>query len=230
MRLLAMTLLILVYGLCQAQQQSLALCMDKQVADPAFAILAGKLALGAVTSTTPGMVADISLANTKERDAIAKWAAARAECIKADSRYGNEIYRPPLQAFGIDAENRLIAAAVDLYDRRISFGEFNRRRLAIADELRKKALALSQQLQSQRTAQEHADQQLREREQMQEEIEEAERQAAVARQQSEQAQREAARQPARPIRPIGPRRNQVAPTSPYGNCFRFGKRITCTGW
>lgn len=229
-RSLAMTLLLLIHGLCDAQQESLASCLDKLAADPSFMLLAGKLAVGAVTGTMPAVAADPSLANNKERHVIAEWAAARAECIKADSRYGNAVYRAPLQAFGIDAENKVMAAAVELYNRKISFGEFNRRRQAIAAELRGKAAELSRQIQSQRTTQEQADRQTREREQTQREIEEAERQAAMARQQSAQALEAAARASTRPNRPDGPRHHQLAPITPYRNCFRFGSRITCTGW
>lgn len=229
MRLLAMTFLLLMHGLCDAQQGSLASCIDKLAADSGFALLAGKLAVGMASGTTPAMAADTSLANSKERYVIAEWAAARAECLKADSRYGNAVYRPPLQTFGIDAENKVMAAAVELYDRKISFGEFNRRRQLIAEELRGKAADLSRQIQSQEMALEQADRQTREREQTKRDIEEVERQAVLARQQAEQAQDAAARQPARRSRPDVPRRYQLAPIVPYRNCFRFGSRITCTG-
>ena len=229
MRPLAMTLLLLIHGLCDAQQTSLASCIDKLAADPGFAQLAGKLAVGAATDKAPTIV-DTSLANNTERQVIAEWAAARAECLKADSRYGNAVYRPPLQAFGIDAENKVMAAAVELYDRKISFGEFNRQRQAIAEELRGKAAHLRQEIQSQRTAQEQADRQTREREQMQREVDEAERQAALARRQAEQAQEATARLTTRPSRPDGARRHELAPIVPYRNCFRFGSRITCTSW
>ena len=229
MRLLAMTLLLLMHGLCAAQQDSLAACLDKLVPDPAFGLLAGKLALGTATSATPAMIADASLANNKERPVIADWAAARAECLKANSRYGNAVYRPPLQAFGIDAENKVMAAAVELYDRKISFGEFNRRREAIAEERRGKAAQLSRQIQAQTTAQEQADRQMREREQMQRDIDEAERQATLAQQQAGQAREAAARLSTRRSGPDGLRRHQPAPVVPFRNCFRFGNRIACTG-
>jgi hypothetical protein len=230
MRLLALTLLLVMHGLCAAQQGSLASCLDKLAPDPAFALLARKLALGMATGATPAMVADTSLANNQERPVIAEWAAARAECLKADSRYGNAVYRPPLQAFGIDAENQVMAAAVELYDRKISFGEFNRRREAIAQELRGKTAQLSRQIQLQSTTLEQADRQMREREQMQRDIDEVERQAALARQQAEQAQAAVARQSARRSGADVTRRYQPTPIAPNRNCFRFGSRIACTGW
>jgi hypothetical protein len=229
MRLLAMALLLLMHGLCAAQQDSLAACLDKLVSDPAFALLAGKLALGTATSATPAMFADTSLASNKERPVIADWGAARAECLKANSQFGNAVYRPPLQAFGIDAENKVMAAAVELYDRKISFGEFNRRREAIAEERRGKAVQLSRQIQAQTTAQEQADRQMREREQMQRDIDEAERQATLAQQQAGQAREAAAQLSTRRSGPDGLRRHPPAPVVPFRNCFRFGNRIACTG-
>jgi hypothetical protein len=230
MRLLALTLLLLMHGLCAAQQESLASCLDKLAPEPAFSLLARKLALGMATGATPAMIADTSLANNQERPVIAEWAAARAGCLKADSRYGNAVYRPPLQAFGIDAENKVMAAAVELYDRKIPFGEFNRRREAIAQELREKSAQLSRQIQLQATTLEQADRQMREREQIQREIDEADRQATLARQHAEQAQAAVARQSARRSGADGPRRNQPAPIAPNRNCFRFGSRVACTGW
>lgn len=204
--------------------------MERLAADSKFAPLAGKVSLGMTANAVPPRRADASFASDSERPVIAEWAAARGECIKAYSRYGNAAYRPPLQAFGIDAENKVMAAAVALYNRAISFGEFDRRRQAVAEELRAKAADLSRSIQLQRTAQEQADRLTREREQTQREIEEAERQATAAWQKAEQAQEGAARLPARAYRQGAPRRFQPAPIVPYRNCFRFGARLTCTGW
>jgi hypothetical protein len=220
----------LIHGYCHAQQASLASCMDQLSAEPRFAILSGKLAVGAVANTPPGMLADPSLANHRERQAISEWAAARGDCIKADSRYGREAYRPPLQAYGIDAENKVMAAAVALYNREISFAEFNRRRQVIAAELRGRATDLSRQIQAQRTVQEQADRQTREREQTQREIEEVELQATMARQEAALARKDAAWHSARGNRQEGPRSYLPAPMVSYRNCFRFGSRLTCTGW
>ena len=176
------------------------------------------------------MLADSSLASSKERQVISEWAAARGDCIKADSRYGREVYRAPLQTYGIDAENKVMAAAVALYNREISFGEFNSRREIIAVELRGKAADLSRQIQTQRTVQEQADRQSREREQMQREIAEVELQATMARQEAAQAKRDAAWHSTHAYRRDGPRSYQHAPMVSYRNCFRFGSRMTCTGW
>ena len=230
MRLLAMTLLFLMHGHCAAQSESLAACLDKLAADSRFALIAGKLSLGMAANPKPAMLADSSTANNKERPLIAEWAAARAECLKADSKFGNETYRAPMQTFGIDAEHKVMAAAVELYDQKISFGEFNRQREAVAEELRGKAVELNRRIRQQSVAFEQADQQARERDQMQREIEEAAWQATIARQQAERAQEAAARRGVRPNAPYGVRPYQRAPGVSARNCFRFGDRIACTGW
>lgn len=204
--------------------------MDKLAAEPRFSPLSGKLALGTFTDVPPALLADTALASEKERRVISEWAAARGECIKAERRYGSEVYRPPLQAFGIGAEDKVMAAAVALYDREISFGEFNLRRQTIAEELRANAGNLKQQIRAQQSAQEQADRQSREREQMQRDVEAALRQAAMARQEADRAQESASRLSSRANRPVDPPRRQTAPVAPYRNCFRFGNRVTCTNW
>jgi hypothetical protein len=228
MRIFSLVIFSFLSGLCAAQHESLDSCMDQLPAVPAYAVIAGKLAMGAGAYATSAMLADTTLANNRERQVVADWAAARAECVKADSRFGNDIYRPPIQTFGIGAESRVMAAAVELYDRKISFGEFNQRRQIIAEELRAKVTSLQRQIQSQLSAQEQADQLTREREQMQREIEEMRRQAELARRQSAEAQGAAGVIPTRPssqeriLRPLPPR----IVLNRY--CFRFGDRIICT--
>ena len=79
MRLLAMIALLCASGICWAQQDSLALCLAKLASDPRFSSISAKVALGTVSSTPFSILADASIANSKERQAIADWAAARSE-------------------------------------------------------------------------------------------------------------------------------------------------------
>ncbi|MDB5810851.1 MAG: hypothetical protein JWN94_2973 [Betaproteobacteria bacterium] len=227
--LAGMALLFFMHGVCDAQELSLAACLDRLLSDRSFAALIDKVDLGSGKSTTSRRTEDTSFANDKERAIIERWAASRADCLKANSRYGNDVYRPPLQAFTLDAENKVMAAAVELYDKKITYADFNRRRQAIYDELREKTAQLGRQIQQQGMAHEQADRQAREREQMQREIDEAERQAVLARQQAEQAQESSARLSTRRSWPDAPRRYQPSPVTQARNCFRFGNRVTCTG-
>jgi hypothetical protein len=230
MRPLALALFWLLPGLGYAQQDSLAACMDRLATDSRFATLARKLEVGAMTGASPAMLADASFAGSRERQALSEWAEARGACIGEEGKRGNAAYRPPLQTYSIEAENKVMAAAVALYNREISFGDFNRQRLLIAEQLRAQKADLSRQIQAQRTALEQSDRQSREREQMQRDIEAAELQASAARRQAELAQEALARLPNTASRKDGPRRYVSTPAAPYRNCFRFGARITCTGW
>jgi hypothetical protein len=222
-------------AVCHAQQDALTSCLAGLETDPRFTAIAGKLATGARPDATPQMLDDLTTATGKQVRALADWTAARSECVRAEAASGNASYRPPLQAFRLEAEGEVIEAAADLHDGRITYGEFNRRRQAIDAALQGKIAGLSRRIEAQRAAREQADRLAREKQQMQRSLEEAERQAAaaqqqaaLARQEAEQARR-AARQPAAPADP--PHRMQrprVAPPVPYASCFRLGERTVCT--
>ena len=235
MRLWAMLLLLSASCACCAQQDALALCLAGLVDDPRFGLIAGKVAVGDFSDPTFAMLADRSTASTKEKQAISQWAAARSECVKAEARYGNALYRPPIQAFRIEAENGAIAAAVDLYDRKTTFGEFNRQLRAIAGDLRAKIAALGLQIREQWLAQGQADQQAREMAQMQKNLDEVQRQASLAQQQALQAQQEAAgrftaasNQTYQTYRTYRTRRPPYLPLLPNQTCYQFGSRVICT--
>ncbi len=211
------------------------MCLSRLETDSRFAAIVGKLVLGARADATPAMLADLTAPAGRQVPALADWTAARSDCIGAEAAFGNASYRPPLQAFRLEAEGDIIEAAADLHDRRMTFGEFNRRRQAIDVELRGRISGLSRQIQAQRAAQEQADQQAREKQQLQRALEEAERQAVTAQQQAARAQQEAdqARRPAR--RPPAPasqpyrmHRPRIAPTVPYASCFQLDGRVICT--
>ena len=75
-QLLSIVLLLPLHSVCAAQDVSLASCHEKIAAAPGLAVLANKGALGTGKNTTPQMISDTALANTKELPFIAKWATA----------------------------------------------------------------------------------------------------------------------------------------------------------
>ena len=208
------------------------MCIDKLTDGSRFAPIEEKLA-GGVGSRAPRAVpVDTTYPAEKEQRLIAEWAAARGECIRAANRFGTATYRPPIQAIGIEAETRVLAAALVLYNGKMSYGEFNQERQAIANEMRARLAALSRQIQSQRATQVQADREARERAEMQKQIDEAERQTLAARQQAakaREAQERTARSSAaaRAQRPSRPRQPPAAPVR-YPDCFAFGDRMVCT--
>lgn len=225
---------LLASAVCQAQQDALTSCLSGLENDARFAAVAGRIALGARADATPQMLVDRSAPAGRQVQAIAEWIAARSECARAEAAFGNAGYRPPLLAYRLEAEGRVIEAAADLHDRTMSFASFNRRRQEIAAELRGRIDDLSRQIQSQRAAMAQADREARERQQAQRSLEEAERQAALARQeadlarqQADRAQRPASR-PAAPAESYRMRRPRIAGPVPYASCFQLDGRIICT--
>ena len=216
--------LMCVSTMCWAQND-LRSCLAGLAGDPRFASLSGKVSLGDATSMSSAMLEDRSIANRNEREAIGNWAAARSECVKVASREGNEIYRPPLLAYNIEAENKVMAALTELYDGKISFGQFSQRRQAIAEELRDKSAALNRRIQDQRTAEEQSARQAREAEHTQKELQELERQTLLAQQQAQEANERHI--PWRRIEPYALRAPAYSGVRPYRDCFRFGNRIVC---
>jgi hypothetical protein len=228
MRLLPIIALLLAHTAFAAQQDNLASCLKALSAEPRFATLASHIAVGDAGAGTAAMLQDSGVPTEKERKAIADWADARASCVKAADQEGNAAYRPPLVAHAIQAENKVLAAAVELYERRITYGDFNRRRQAIEEERRSKSANLSRQMYEQRSA----DRQAREVEGVKRELQEAERQAALAQQQAleaQQAQDAAARRAAARAanRSIPPPAAFVGRRA-YSDCYRFGGRFVCT--
>src|SRR3982751_5199386 len=203
-------------------QSSLQMSRAGLAADPKLTSLSGKVSLGSAASVSSTMLGDRSVPNRNEREAIGNWAAARSECVKGASREGNDVYRPPLLTYNIEAENKVMAALSELHNGKISFGEFNQRRQAIADELRDKSAALNRRIQDQRAAEEQAGQRARENEQTQKEVQELERQASLAQQQAQEANERRIRP--RRIQPYGVRPPAFGAIRPYRDCFQFGSR------
>jgi hypothetical protein len=218
LKLIAIAVLLFGCKPSAAQQSPLSMCLDQLVSDRRFEAIRNKVPLGSRSAATPAMMANASLASERERRILADWAEMRSACVKSNSQYGNAQYREPLQAAGLEAENRLMVAVGELRAGKISYGEFNQRWNAIGQELKAKGQDVSRQIQAQREADEQARQRRQEREQMQREIDDANREADVARQQAEQA---AAKAPLRRAR-SGDAWTRRAPVPTYRQPLRSG--------
>ena len=218
-----------------AQQDPLVLCLKQLSSDSRFTPIADKIAITSAPDTTFAMLAETSVANDSERLAISAWATARKECVRDGEAYWTKTY--PLQIFALanESENAVLAVAVDLYNKSISFGEFNKRRQAIADVARTKIAAVVQQIVAEREVKQQALQQARDAQ-------------ATAQQRDQAARQEAQRQfdQAQEAQDIAMRRsaamqmflNNMRPTQPYQlpmpqqpintNCYRIGNQVNCT--
>ncbi len=143
---------------CFAQQDPSIDCVKGLVMNARFAPIKDKLALGVSSDTTFAMLANESLASDDEREAISAWATARNECIKPGEEFRRRTYLPQVNALLLEAEGALLLLAVDLYNRKISYADYNKRRQAAVAELRNKIAAIAQQLSSEQQAQQQANQ------------------------------------------------------------------------
>jgi len=126
-----------------AQEDPIAACLERIVGDKRFASIRGKVALGDASDTTFAMYSNESFATQADRAAIAGWSEARVECAKAGESHRQKERGPLTAAFILEGEHALVSLAVDLYHRRISYAEFNKRRQAAADNIRRQ-LAMAQ--------------------------------------------------------------------------------------
>jgi hypothetical protein len=126
-----------------AQEDPIAACLERIVGDKRFASIRGKVALGDAADTTFAMYSNESFASKADRAAIAGWSEARVGCAKAGDSHGQKERGPLTAAFILEGEHALVALAVELYHRRISYAEFNKRRQAAADNIRRQ-LAMAQ--------------------------------------------------------------------------------------
>ncbi len=149
-------------------------CIRGLMTDERFSTIAGKISLGP-TETTFAMLADDSRPTDSERAAIGAWAEARDNCVKGGLAWAERAYPAELLALGLQGEHALLALTVELVNKKITYGEYNKRRQAMVDEIRKHAAAVAERLQAQRVAEKQTDEANRD----------AERRAAEARAQAD---------------------------------------------
>ncbi len=227
------------------------ICLRKLSGDQRFGPLANKLPIVEVRDMTFEMLANQALPNKKEQGAIAEWINARKECVKAGDAYHQQNYPPQLTALLTGGENSAAGLAADLYNRKLTYGAFNKRRQEIADDVTNKVVALVQQIK----AQHEAAQQAQDAEKAAQERDAAARKATLEQaQQSQQAQRDLEAQRARQQAELQAQqqaqqadamRRQFAaqyllnnmnkpplfkpPPAPVTtNCSSFGNQINCT--
>ncbi len=165
--------------ICHAQEDPGLTCNKGLATDAKFATLTRKTSLVSASDLTFEMLADQTFANKKERKAIAIWMQAKDECIKSAQDFRQSNYPPQIRALITEADGSLKALAVDLYNDKITFGEFNRRYQVLANDITNRATVIIQQLKSQQAAQRMAEEQKADEQRMAEQ-QRADQQAAQA--------------------------------------------------
>ncbi|MDB5809095.1 MAG: hypothetical protein JWN94_1217 [Betaproteobacteria bacterium] len=226
MRSLALLVLISAANACYAQQSPLEGCIAKLESDSRFSTLRNKLALGPTARASPNLAANVNMPTDKERTAIKNWSTARKKCVDEAQGEGNAVYRPPLVTYAIEAERQVLAAAAELYDRKISYGDFQRQREDYNEQMQRKVVGLRRQIQNQNSAFAESDARARERQLLQKDVDEAERLASIAQQQAQNPSPPPSNQTQ--YRRYPSFRPDAENIGPYRNCVNLGTRVVCS--
>jgi len=116
---------------CFVEQDPVLQCKHGLVTDARFSSIKRHLSLSTHCETTPDMLADPTFPNEEQQKAIAQWMSAHSECHSRAQPRPSESTSSALAGRLDEIESAMIFDAADLYQRRISFGEFNQRRQAL---------------------------------------------------------------------------------------------------
>jgi hypothetical protein len=211
-------------------------CIWKLAADPQYSDIAAKLPLKDMTTISFSMLADETRPTPTERKEISDWFDRRDECLKAGEALHRAQWPPELFQLGNEGSAGVKAIGVDLYNRKITYGEANKQIQQLGDNIKAKAITIIKQYQAdiaaQKAASEQQAQQRQEAANRQAAQEQADANAQYAQQQMlkqqriqiflnyMQAQQQAQQQQLR---------DQFAPRPTYNtNCITAGSSTNCT--
>lgn len=168
-------------AICYAQQDPRIACVRELQNDPRFKSIAGKIPVAQIQDMKFQMLSDETLPNSQERKAIAELVDAHKQCIKVSETYRQRAYSLQINSILSESDNSMIAAAVDLYNRKLTFGKFNLLLQAIDTDARNKIAAATQQVklrQEEEQAKRQSEQAERARQEAQQKANEAEQRRA----------------------------------------------------
>jgi hypothetical protein len=158
-----------------AATQTYLACVKALASDSRFAQISSKLPLQDVNSVSFNMLADQSKPTTQEQEAIAEWFDRRESCWKANETAIRTEWPPEIVQVASEGSSGFKAIGVDLYNRKLTYGEANRRIEELGNSIKARVIPIVKQYQAEIAAQKAAaDQQA------------ANRQEAAARQASQQ--------------------------------------------
>jgi|GEM_PF-3293728 len=121
---------ILICNVAAAADDPSTVCARRVAGDPQFSALAQKLPLD-LHMPSFQMLADDSFPTPAERTSLGRWMTAEKACIKQGDTYRRSHYPHELIALAADAEARVAAVAIALYNKQIQYGTANQDLLAI---------------------------------------------------------------------------------------------------
>jgi hypothetical protein len=113
-------------------KEATATCIDSLASDGSLNLIADKVALAHSNQMASVRILD-RVANEPERAAVALWLDKRQECFDAGSKQRRAAFKPQEIAFARSVfvfQQRLVA---DLQSGRLTYAEFNKRRLELVD-------------------------------------------------------------------------------------------------
>ena len=206
-------------------------CLKDLAAEPQFEQLSHKLPLSNLANFTFAMLADESLPTPRERRDLYDWFERRDKCRQDSDALHRAQWPPEIYQVSTEGDAGIQAIGLDLYNRKITFGEANKRLEQLRNDIVAKLMPIIKQYQADIAEQNAA----------------AERRQASAQQRAEQEQRYADAQAAQQelirqqraalflnyMRAMQPRPLQVpqlpSPPPTYNtNCSTYGNMTDCT--
>ena len=182
----------LIFALCllccsqvYAEENPAIACTQQLTIEPKFSPIANKLPLGDMRDIDFQKLTIKAKPTKKESKIISSWVDARNNCFNIGLEYAKKNYHPQLVSLAIEANNREMAVAANLFNRDISYGEANKQIQSISDDYRNKILALVEQVKAEKAAQQLAQDQAN-KAQADKEAAQRERDRQYAEQQQEQ--------------------------------------------
>jgi hypothetical protein len=218
-------------------------CVKAFTAEPHYALIATKLPLADFDHITFNMLADQSKPTPLEREDIAEWFDRRDACWSNSAAYHNSNWPAEFVQLAEQGNIGVKEIGVDLYNRKITYGDANKRFQELGNGIKAKVAALVKQYQTQTAvlqaqAAEKADRQRESAEQQrvqeQQYADSQARQDQALRQQRAQAflgymQQQQLQQQQQQHQLQLQQLQQYAPRPTYNtNCYTAGSNTSCT--
>jgi hypothetical protein len=135
-----------------SQQDPRITCQSKLEFDTRLQPIASKISLIGLGEASFPMLSDQSLANAKEQQAISLWADEYKKCINESLNFRSLNYSKEMNVILEKEDTSFIEVAIELYGKKISFGNYNQKTQNISKETKKSLDSLVQQIKNQEDA------------------------------------------------------------------------------
>jgi hypothetical protein len=129
LRALGLVVLVLCSGAAWAQDNLSPDCLRSLASDTALSDLAAKVALGTIDTQSFSMLTNRDIPSPHEQQLLAIWADKRDACLV----HAADNWPEPLRVLAEAARREFRISALQLYDKKLTFGDFARRRAEIED-------------------------------------------------------------------------------------------------